>query len=309
MSHLQLAGVRRGKVKRTTLPGEGQPAAPGFGRAQLRGGGSEPALGRRHHLRQRLARLRLRGICGRRLQPPDRGWRVAVSLHAELALGALEMAIWARRAQQLEGLVHHSDRGVQYLAIRYTERLAEAGAVRSVGSRGDSYDNALAETVVGLYKTELIRRRGPWRSLEHGRWGWSSGEVMGALLVVGLECVVWAPGCSRSWRLVRARVKVIGRCRQQHRRRRLGWKSLDFWRRVEQLPGGCWSSPGQRAASAKKTLGLLMGRQGCSQEPEQGEWGAGWIRGGLRCCRQCSSPWPLAGAESSLVAGGAGRRR
>ncbi len=63
-------------------------------------------------------------------------------------------------------LVHHSDRGVQYLAIRYTERLADAGAVRSVGSRGDSYDNALAESVIGLYKTELIRKRGPWRSFE-----------------------------------------------------------------------------------------------------------------------------------------------
>ncbi len=94
------------------------------------------------------------------------GWRVSGSLHAELALDALEMALWVRRNQELEGLVHHSDRGVQYLAIRYTERLAEAGAVRSVGSRGDSYDNALAETVVGLYKTELIRRRGPWRNLE-----------------------------------------------------------------------------------------------------------------------------------------------
>jgi putative transposase len=82
-----------------------------------------------------------------------------------VALDALEMAIWSRRAQQLKGLVHHSDRGAN-LAIRYTERLAEAGAVRSVGSRGDSYDNALAETVVGLYKTELIRLRGPWRSLE-----------------------------------------------------------------------------------------------------------------------------------------------
>jgi putative transposase len=94
------------------------------------------------------------------------GWRVSGSLHAELALDALEMALWARGGQELEGLVHHSDRGVQYLAIRYTERLAEAGAVRSVGSRGDSYDNALAETVVGLYKTELIHRRGPWRNLE-----------------------------------------------------------------------------------------------------------------------------------------------
>jgi transposase InsO family protein len=76
------------------------------------------------------------------------------------------MAIWARRNQELEGLLHHSDRGAQYLAIRYTERLAEAGAVRPVGSRGDSYDNALAETVVGLYKAELIRRRGPRRTLE-----------------------------------------------------------------------------------------------------------------------------------------------
>ena len=94
------------------------------------------------------------------------GWRVSDSLRAELALDALEMAIWVRQNQELDGVVHHSDRGVQYLAIRYTERLAEAGAVRSVGSRGDSYDNALAETVVGLYKTELIHRRGPWRTLE-----------------------------------------------------------------------------------------------------------------------------------------------
>ena len=95
------------------------------------------------------------------------GWRVSDSLHAELALDALEMALWARGNKEMEGLVHHSDRGMQYLAVRYTERLAEAGAVRSVGSRGDSYDNALAETVVGLYKTELIRRRGPWRTVEH----------------------------------------------------------------------------------------------------------------------------------------------
>ena len=74
-------------------------------------------------------------------------------------------AIWRRQAQ-LQGLVHHSDRGSQYLAIRYTERLAEAGAVTSVGSRGDSYDNALAETIIGLYKTELIRRRGPLKGLD-----------------------------------------------------------------------------------------------------------------------------------------------
>jgi len=94
------------------------------------------------------------------------GWRVATSLRTDLALDALEMAIWARHPTAEDALVHHSDRGVQYLAIRYTERLAEEGAVTSVGSRGDSYDNALAETVMGLYKTELIRRRGPWRTAE-----------------------------------------------------------------------------------------------------------------------------------------------
>ncbi len=94
------------------------------------------------------------------------GWRVSRSLHAELALDALEMAIWRRRRQDLTGLVHHSDRGVQYTAIRYTDRLGEIGAMRSVGSRGDSYDNALAEAVNGLYKAEVIDRQGPWRSLE-----------------------------------------------------------------------------------------------------------------------------------------------
>ena len=93
------------------------------------------------------------------------GWRVAASLRTDLALDALEMAVWARGGD-LSGLVHHSDRGVQYLSIRYTERLADVGAVGSVGSRGDSYDNALAETVNGLYKAELIYRRSRWRSVE-----------------------------------------------------------------------------------------------------------------------------------------------
>ena len=90
------------------------------------------------------------------------GWHVARSLHTDLVLTALEQALWARKGP-FEGLVHHSDRGVQYLSIRYAERLAEAGIATSVGSRGDSYDNALAETVNGLYKTELVHRRGPWR--------------------------------------------------------------------------------------------------------------------------------------------------
>ncbi len=93
------------------------------------------------------------------------GWQASRSLRTDLALDALEQALWAREGP-LDGLVHHSDRGVQYLSIRYTERLAEAGAVTSVGSRGDSYDNALAESVIGLYKAELVRRRGPWRGLD-----------------------------------------------------------------------------------------------------------------------------------------------
>jgi putative transposase len=94
------------------------------------------------------------------------GWQASTSLRSDLALDALEMAIFARRDQNLDGLIHHSDRGVQYLSIRYTERLGEAGVVNSVGSRGDSYDNALAESFNGLYKTELIRNKGPWRGVD-----------------------------------------------------------------------------------------------------------------------------------------------
>ena len=92
------------------------------------------------------------------------GWRVSSSLRTDLALDALEQALWARPG--IGNLVHHSDRGVQYVSIRYTERLAEAGIEPSVGSVGDSYDNALAETINGLFKTEVINRRGPWRCLE-----------------------------------------------------------------------------------------------------------------------------------------------
>jgi putative transposase len=92
------------------------------------------------------------------------GWRVSSSLRSDLALDALEQALHARSPEGK--IVHHSDRGVQYLSIRYTERLAEAGIERSVGTVGDSYDNALAETVIGLFKTEVIRRRGPWRNID-----------------------------------------------------------------------------------------------------------------------------------------------
>ena len=94
------------------------------------------------------------------------GWRVANTLKADLALDALEMAIWSRKEEEFPDLIHHSDRGVQYLSIRYSERLAQVGAAASVGSRGDSYDNALAESVFGLYKSELITLQGPWRTVE-----------------------------------------------------------------------------------------------------------------------------------------------
>jgi putative transposase len=114
------------------------------------------------------------------------GWRVAPTLRTDLALDALEMAVWAR-GESLPGLVHHSDRGVQYLAIRYIDRLAQVQAVNSVGSKGDSYDNALAESVNALYKAELINPRGPWRSVEQvelatAEWvdWWNRGRLHGS---------------------------------------------------------------------------------------------------------------------------------
>jgi putative transposase len=165
MGELGLEGVRRGKGRRTTTPDAGT---------------ARPAdLVDRHFAAQRPNQLWVADLTyvatwsgfvyvafvidafSRFLV----GWQAARSLRTDLALDALEMAIWRRQAQ-LDGLVHHSDRGSQYLSIRYTERLAEAGAVASVGSRGDSFDNALAETIIGLYKTELIRRRGPWKGLD-----------------------------------------------------------------------------------------------------------------------------------------------
>jgi putative transposase len=116
------------------------------------------------------------------------GWRLAGHMRTDLPLDALEMALWQRDVRS-GNLVHHSDRGTQYLSIRYTERLVEAGASVSVGSKGDSYDNALAETVNGLYKTELVERHGPWRSLDE-------------LELATLEYIDWSgyagdPGCRR----------------------------------------------------------------------------------------------------------------
>lgn len=94
------------------------------------------------------------------------GWRVSSSMRTDFVLDALEQALWARQPELDSRLIHHSDRGSQYVSIRYSERLAEAGIEPSVGSKGDSYDNALAETINGLYKAELIHRRMPWKTKE-----------------------------------------------------------------------------------------------------------------------------------------------
>jgi putative transposase len=166
MRELGITGAVRGKPKRTTIPAE-VAARPG----DLVERQFAAAAPNRLWVADLTYVRTWSGFCyvafiidaySRRIV----GWRVSTSLRTDLALDALEMALWARRYDDLGGLIHHSDRGVQYLAIRYTERLAEAGAVASVGSKGDSYDNALAESVNGLYKTELIWRRGPWRTVE-----------------------------------------------------------------------------------------------------------------------------------------------
>ena len=94
------------------------------------------------------------------------GWRVSTTMTTDFVLDALEQALYDRQPDPEDALIHHSDRGSQYVSIRYSERLAEACIAPSVGSRGDSYDNALAETINGLYKAELIHRRGPWRTRE-----------------------------------------------------------------------------------------------------------------------------------------------
>src|SRR4029453_6052305 len=165
MGELGLEGVRRGKARRTTTPDMTAPrpadlverdfsaARPNqLWVADLTYVATWPAL-----VSVALVIDAFSRFLG--------GWQASRSLRTDLALDALEMAIWCRQAQ-LEGLVHHSDQGSQYLFIRYHERLADAGAACSVGPRGDSYDNALAETIIGLYKTELVRRRGPWRGID-----------------------------------------------------------------------------------------------------------------------------------------------
>ena len=121
-------------------------------------------MGFRFHVCINVAGLAVCGLCHRRICQAHRGLACEQFHATDFVLDALEQALCARQPEQADALVHHSDRGSQYISIRYTERLAQAGIEPSVGSRGDSYDNALAESVNGLYKAELIHRRAPWKT-------------------------------------------------------------------------------------------------------------------------------------------------
>ena len=166
MKRLGLAGARRGKVVRTTIPDKAVPCPLDRVNRQFR-------ADRPNQLwvsdftyvstwQGWLYVAFVIDVFARRIV----GWRVSRSMRTDFVLDALEQALYARQPELSDALIHHSDRGSQYVSIRYTERLGEAGIEPSVGRRGDSYDNALAETINGLYKTELIHRRAPWKTME-----------------------------------------------------------------------------------------------------------------------------------------------
>jgi putative transposase len=169
MRELGLAGARRGKRVRTTVPGEAAARPADLVRRQF-----SPAAPDRLWVADFTYVPAWTGMVyvafvidaySRRIL----GWRAATSMKTALVLDALEQALWTRRrdgASDLAGLVHHTDAGSQYTSIAFTERLANAGVSSSVGTVGDAYDNALAESVIGLFKTELIKPRGPWRTAE-----------------------------------------------------------------------------------------------------------------------------------------------
>lgn len=166
MKRLGLEGARRGKVVRTTIPDKSVPCP--WDRVNRQFKADRPNqlwVSDFTYVSTWQGWLYVAfviDVFARRIV----GWRVSSSMRTDFVLDALEQALYARQPERNDSLVHHSDRGSQYVSIRYTERLAEAGIEPSVGSRGDSYDNALAETINGLYKTELIHRRAPWKSRE-----------------------------------------------------------------------------------------------------------------------------------------------
>ena len=164
MKRLGLAGARRGKTVRTTVPDPALPCPRDRVNRQFRA--SRPNqlwVSDFTYVSTWQGWLYVAfviDVFARRIV----GWRVSSSMHTDFVLDALEQALYARQPERNGNLIHHSDRGSQYVSIRYTERLARAGIEPSVGSKGDSYDNALAETINGLYKTELIHQRAPWKS-------------------------------------------------------------------------------------------------------------------------------------------------
>jgi len=163
-----LRGITRAKGPRTTVPGAGPDARPDLvERAFTATGPDQLWVADITYCRTFSGWVYAAfviDVYSRRVV----GWQLSRSLRTDLALDALEMGLWTRRraGRDLGGLIHHSDKGVQYVAVRYTQRLAEAGAVASVGSTGDSYDNALAEAFNSLFKAELVRNRGPWSGID-----------------------------------------------------------------------------------------------------------------------------------------------
>lgn len=165
MRQAGIAGVVRGRRPRTTTPDASAPRAPDLvDRDWNVAGPNRVWVSDFTYVRTWAAMVYVAfviDVYSRRIV----GWRVSTSMRTDLVLDALEHAIWSRD-QRLDGLIAHSDAGSQYTSIRYTERLADIGAAPSIGSVGDPIDNAVAESTIGLYKTELIRRRGPWRTVD-----------------------------------------------------------------------------------------------------------------------------------------------
>jgi putative transposase len=168
MKDLGLRGISRAKGPRTTVPGTGPDLRPDLVDRDFTAAAPDQLWVADITYCRTFAgwvyAAFILDVCSRRVV----GWQLSTSLRTDLALDALNMGLWtrSREGHDTSALVHHSDRGVQYLAIRYTERLAEAGVVASVGSRGDSYDNAMAEAFNSLFKAELVRNRGPWKNID-----------------------------------------------------------------------------------------------------------------------------------------------
>jgi putative transposase len=163
-----LRGITRAKGPRTTVPGKGPETRPDLVKRKFTATGPDQLWVADITYCRTFAgwvyAAFVTDVHSRRVV----GWQLSTSLRTDLALDALEMGIWTRQhaRRDVSGLIHHSDRGVQYVAVRYTQRLAEAGVVASVGTTGDSYDNALAEAFNSLFKAELIRNKGPWKSID-----------------------------------------------------------------------------------------------------------------------------------------------